>query len=164
MGTGGAAEGGVCLSLVSRTILLQSRLFYIIWGLPSRLLAVLRVWRVCSHHCMKPSCWLFVTPWNNFSSFSSSSTFLLARPLNELLYKSNTRNNKRILRMTCISNNPSLQTLRNTWGWHCLCYSSVCCPSWSGEVVGLPLLQHHPRSQCWSCVCRPKHCSSLTPS
>lgn len=56
-------------------------------NLPSRLLAVFRVCRVCSHHCMKVSCWLLLTPWNNFSSFSSSSTFLLARPLNELLYK-----------------------------------------------------------------------------
>lgn len=55
--------------------------------LPSRLLAVLRVCRVCSHHCMKVSCWLLLTPWNNFSSFSSSSTFLLARPLKELLHK-----------------------------------------------------------------------------
>lgn len=54
--------------------------------LPSRLLAVLRVCRVCSHHCMKVSWWLLLTPWNNFSSFSSSSTFLLARPLNELLF------------------------------------------------------------------------------
>lgn len=50
--------------------------------------------RVCSHHCMKVSCGLFVTPWNNFSSFSSSSTFLLTRPLNELLFKSNTGHQK----------------------------------------------------------------------
>lgn len=57
-------------------------------SLPSRLLAVLRVCRVCSHHCMKVSFWLLLIPWNNFSSFSSSSTFLLARPLVELLQES----------------------------------------------------------------------------
>lgn len=37
---------------------------------------------------MKVSFWLLLIPWNNFSSFSSSSTFLLARPLVELLQES----------------------------------------------------------------------------
>ncbi len=53
---------------------------------PSRLLAVFSVCRVCSHHCIKPS-WFLLPPWNSFSSFSSSSTFLLALPLLLLLHK-----------------------------------------------------------------------------
>lgn len=60
---------------------------------------------------MKVSCWLFVTPWNNFSSFSSSSTFLFTRPLNELLQKSNSRNNNYTLRMACSPATPHLSFL-----------------------------------------------------
>lgn len=43
--------------------------------LPSKLLAVLSAWSICSHHWVNPS-WALLTPWNNFNSFSSSSTFL----------------------------------------------------------------------------------------
>lgn len=67
---------------------------------PSRLLAVLRVCRVCSHHCMKVSCLPLLTPWNSFSSFSSSSAFLLARPLPELLCKKYRSKTKR--RCVCV--------------------------------------------------------------
>lgn len=77
-----SSEMGGGVSVVSRTPLATSHNKA---GLPSRLLAVLRVCSVCSHHCMKVSCWLLDTPWNNLSSFSSSSAFLLARPPRELL-------------------------------------------------------------------------------
>lgn len=149
---------------------------HIFKDVPSRLLAVLRVCRVCSHHCIKVSCWLLLTPWNNFSSFSSSSTFLLARPLKELLHvHMQTRDKSKSLGAvnysypsyckSCFSSEVVTKTfLINTWGWRCLCCSSACCLSWLEEAVEQPPSQLRPRSPCWSCGCRPRYCWSLSPS
>lgn len=134
---------------------------------PSKLLAVLRVCRVCSHHCMKVSCWLLLTPWNNFSSFSSSSTFLLTRPLKELLGVDKQKHRKKSLRSCVLLTSHREWTtvfhLINTCGWRCLCYSSAHFLSCSEEVAEWPPSQPHPRSPCWSCGYLPKYCC-LKPS